>query len=114
MNQLLLSGLFTLSVVLSGCTTYTQDANGNVLATTVVPVPLVDDVYDPLVSDYVGLPFLNGWDGWSGRGYYNSGYYNANWNHANWNHANWNRGVLWRPQCLLQSRAHVPILKRSD
>jgi hypothetical protein len=107
MKNIPITGLFVLGALLSGCTMYTQDANGNVVATIVLPVPLpvVDDNdYTPVVSDYFGLPFLGGWGG----GYYNNGYYHANWNHAGYyngayyNH-NWNGyrgsysrgGVAW-------------------
>jgi hypothetical protein len=89
MKQVIIAGLLAVSSLLGGCTTYTQDANGNVVATTVVPIP--DDGYAPIVSDYVGLPFWGG--GWGGGGYYNNGYYRANWNHANWNQGGYyNRG----------------------
>ena len=97
MKEIIPSALFTVSVLLGGCTTYTQDANGNVVATTVIPVPLVDDGYAPFVSDYVGLPYIGGWnDG----GYYNNGYYSANWNRSGYYNRDWNghRGgaVAWR------------------
>ena len=80
MKRMLITGLLALCVLFTGCTMYTQDADGNIVATTMVPV---DDGYSPLVSDYVGVPFLGGW----GSGYYNTGYYGANWNHANWSHS---------------------------
>ena len=69
---------------------YAQDANGNVVATTLVPVPLPildDGDYAPVVSDYVGLPFLGAWDG----GYYHTGYYNAHWDHAGYYNGPYNR-----------------------
>jgi hypothetical protein len=96
-----ITGLLILGALLSGCTMYTQDADGNVVATIVVPVPLPvleDGDYAPVVSDYVGLPFLGAWDG----GYYSTGYFHANWSHASYyhgaDHRNWNRyrrGVAW-------------------
>ena len=105
MKRILITGLLAVGALLSGCTMYTQDANGNVVAPAVVPVPLplVDNGYAPVVSDYVGLPFLGDWGGgWNG-GYYNTGYYHTNWNHGGYYNHNWNgypggdnrQGVVW-------------------